>query len=415
MGKNILQIPEAIDSNGQDEMHIGRNGQDFRIKTSLIAGVVNNENTSGNWAKGGVIYSGTGLVYNVWANQCRINGIIYNTYLSDTVTLSEGDASNPRFDIFTVNVNTGTSVSVLSLSKEEGTPASSPILPNLDLTTQAQISFRLTAATETSDPITTVDLIYAENVGVAGGEWNNTTNTTGGNLDNTTDPYNGTKSFSTPATSNDSVSWTDSSLKTFNASDSLVFPLKTLLNKNSGLQIKLINSSDNTYYLKTVRYGDLASFGFVTTVALWQLVQIDLSEFISVSSSNTQYDRIEYTFIDTPILGLDWIHIQGGIVNPTLIKEPLTIINTITQIDLSNYYGNYCNMGSANASTSYTHINKVLGGFSRVLINAASQPSVAGATLIKGSVFLVNTNMYMTLNDNGSRVEYWFEQIIIPV
>lgn len=316
MGKNILQIPEASSSDGQDLMHIARNGEDYSIKTSLIAGIVTNDSTSGNWARGGVIYSGTGLVYNVWVNSCSINGVVYNSFVSGDVTLTAGDATNPRFDIFIVKVNTLSGTPVFTLLAEEGTPASSPLLPSISIVSEAQISFRLTAANETSDSDTTTDLIYDENVGNAGGEWNNTTNTTSGNLDYATDPYNGTKSFNTPATVSDSISWTKTSLKTFTPSDSLVFPLKSLLSIKSGLQIKLINSSNNEYFLKTIRYSEMESFGFIPGVSGWQLVQINLSEFDASITSNTQYDRIEYTFKNTPTIGLDWIHIQGGLEQP---------------------------------------------------------------------------------------------------
>lgn len=317
MGKNILQIPETSSSDGLDLMHIARNGEDYSIKTSLIAGIATNDSTSGNWARGGVIYSGTGLVYNVWVNSCSINGVVYNSFVSGDVTLTAGDATNPRFDIFIVKVNTLSGTPVFTLLAEEGTPASSPLLPSISIVSEAQISFRLTAANETSDSDTTTDLIYDENVGNAGGEWNNTTNTTSGNLDYATDPYNGTKSFNTPATVSDSISWTKTSLKTFTPSDSLIFPLKSLLSIKSGLQIKLINSSNNEYFLKTIRYSEMESFGFIPGVSGWQLVQINLSEFDTSITSNTQYDRIEYTFINTPTIGLDWIHIQGGLEQAT--------------------------------------------------------------------------------------------------
>jgi len=77
--------------------------------------------------------------------------------------------------------------------------------------------------------------------------------------------------------------------------------------------------------------------------------------------------------------------------------------------------GNYCNMASANANTTYTFTNAtlILGGFGRVLINTATQPTVTGATLIKGDSWILNTNMYMTIQYNGNRTEYWFEQIAL--
>ena len=73
-------------------------------------------------------------------------------------------------------------------------------------------------------------------------------------------------------------------------------------------------------------------------------------------------------------------------------------------------------MSAANTATGYTFIAAptVLGGFARVLINASSEPTFTGAptaTKIKGDNFIASTNMYMTVQYNGDRVEYFFEQI----
>ena len=49
--------------------------------------------------------------------------------------------------------------------------------------------------------------------------------------------------------------------------------------------------------------------------------------------------------------------------------------------------------------------------FARILINTASQPSVTSANLISGDQWVVTTNMYMTIQYNGSATQYWFEAI----
>ena len=70
-------------------------------------------------------------------------------------------------------------------------------------------------------------------------------------------------------------------------------------------------------------------------------------------------------------------------------------------------------MASPNATTSYTFTNTgtVVGGFARLRINAASQPSVTGAVNINGDQFIAGTEMYMTIQYNGSATEFWFESI----
>ena len=85
-------------------------------------------------------------------------------------------------------------------------------------------------------------------------------------------------------------------------------------------------------------------------------------------------------------------------------------------IDLSNFRGYYMNMTSANSSESYDTVNEVLGGWAKILINAANEPSVTdstdtAATKIKGADFIADTDMYMVVEYNGVRVEYFFLEI----
>ena len=91
---------------------------------------------------------------------------------------------------------------------------------------------------------------------------------------------------------------------------------------------------------------------------------------------------------------------------------PTTTINTNTTIVLNNVLGNYCNMASVNTNATFTTSNEVTGGKASVLINRATAPTVTGATLIKGSEFIASTDMYLKLENNGNRTEYWFEQIL---
>jgi len=87
------------------------------------------------------------------------------------------------------------------------------------------------------------------------------------------------------------------------------------------------------------------------------------------------------------------------------------IADTGTEINLGNTGGNLCNMASANATTTYTLTGSVDFGSSLILINASTEPTITGATKILGSDFIANTNMYLQVFNNGTRVEYWLEQI----
>lgn len=95
------------------------------------------------------------------------------------------------------------------------------------------------------------------------------------------------------------------------------------------------------------------------------------------------------------------------------IYEPSITVtaNTGTAISLANVIGNLCNMASPNAATTYTTVSEVDGGSATVLINAASEPTITGATKIKGSDFLISTNMELYVRYNGVVVQYFFLEL----
>lgn len=85
--------------------------------------------------------------------------------------------------------------------------------------------------------------------------------------------------------------------------------------------------------------------------------------------------------------------------------------STSSVIDLGRSGGNYVSMASPSAVTSYSTTNVKLGGWAKVKINAASEPTVTGATKIKGAIFKASTDMYMVVFHNGNRTEYYFLDI----
>jgi len=316
MGQKLTERQQVTTSDNNDLIHVVRNNQSYQMKADLIGSTIINESSSGNWVKGGINWSGTGLTYNVWVNECAINSTVYNTLVSSQVTLSDGDATNPRIDKFVIEVNAFASPPTFEIKAVEGTPAASPVEPNINLVNQAEIGFRITAANETTDPVTQLETIYDENTGESA-EWDNDSVPSGSNLDYATLPYQGTKSLYVPKVESEVAQWTNDSLLTYNGEDSLVFALRADLSTSAEFQVKLINTSNGFYFLKTLKYSDLNKFGGKTSEVNWQLIQVKLSEFAPNSKSNTQYDSIEITFVKTPILSLDWLHIQSDLEQPS--------------------------------------------------------------------------------------------------
>ena len=91
------------------------------------------------------------------------------------------------------------------------------------------------------------------------------------------------------------------------------------------------------------------------------------------------------------------------------VNTPAGLTKTGTSLDLSNISGNNYNYAAFSAATAYTVAMKVINGFARCFINAATEPTVTGATKKAGSTFQSNTNMEMVVESpNGAAVEFYF-------
>lgn len=94
----------------------------------------------------------------------------------------------------------------------------------------------------------------------------------------------------------------------------------------------------------------------------------------------------------------------------TLVGAP-AFEGTGTVLALDNKVGSYYNMAAANAALVYTTSGTVLGSFACTLINATSEPTVTGATKIKGNDFVVSTDMHLWVQYFGVTVQYWFAEL----
>ena len=267
--------------------------------------------------KGGIVYSGTGLTYRAWATSYIIDGRYLDIPVSANVTQATADATNPRIDVFVVEVTTA-EPPVPSIVIVEGTPAANPVKPSIDLSTQVEISFRTVAALATTDTDAITEVVYNENTGETA-EWDLTDTPTGANMADTTDPAVGTVAITLPSYTSDTIEWTKDALYTYVGAEMLSFYMRitTGLTPKSAMQFKLRDNSTGYYYLFSSKIVNLRDYGYVQSDTDWQLIQIPLSAFSANTRTQTQYDEFEITFSATPIIELDWIVIQGSVINPS--------------------------------------------------------------------------------------------------
>jgi hypothetical protein len=288
---------------------------------------------SGNTViNGGIIKLGlTDLSYKVWATSFIINNIKYDEFVTANKTLSDGDPTHPRIDVFAIEVNAFAYPPTFSVVVIEGTPAASPVKPTVNLATQVEVSFSVVAAAATTDPNTVLDLIYDEATGEPD-EWGNTHLVAGGNLTDASDPFLGTVSLNIPSLANDYVSWTNLTDISYTTDQKLNFAIKlTAWNGGQTIEFKLIDTATSNYRILSINSINAVNYGIDITSTSWQVAQIPISRFISQSSTTT-FDRLHITFTGNAPMLLDWINVQSGLNQPptyTYVKSVVAGTNIV--------------------------------------------------------------------------------------
>mgnify|MGYP003634406169 CR=1 FL=1 len=321
-GQKLTSRPVISTSQGSDKIHVVRNGISYQQEARFFK-----PETLQNDVIGGVTYLG-GMEYYVWASQYTINSVTYNTFVSDTVTLSDGGVDD-RFDIFAIEINTLTTPAVASVVVIEGTENINPVFPSIDTQTQVKISFLLVGAGETDNPNVVINNIYDENVGLIGGEWDSISSPLGSNLDYNIDPYTGVKSYRNETLSSGTQVWKNDQDIVFYDTSKLVFAFKGDLSITSKITFLLKNSVSGSYWSKSVNSSNIYDYGFSDFDSGWQLLEIKLNQFSSNDPNNSVFDTLELKLTDTPVLDFDKIFIQSQLDGETLTVEDIVLNNVI--------------------------------------------------------------------------------------
>jgi hypothetical protein len=242
---------------------------------------------------GGVVtWTGTGLVFGVTPATYVIDGSNY-TSLASSITLDAADGTFGRYDAIIVN-SSGV------VSKITGTPAASPVFPQIDPATELLLTYVLVDAGATTPTQVSDVVVYDENV-----EW--TTSTTGGvtaDFANTTFANHGTKSIA--------ATWAGSSGLLFTNGSSLIGGNYL----NVSFYIRLTATMANNvnvalqFYNGSTAVSNTLNCAFSKLAAGWQLVSFNISQFTFNGAFNRI--RISLTGTNASTVYFDWLRLQAN-------------------------------------------------------------------------------------------------------
>lgn len=321
---------------------------------------------SGNGFQGQAtaVWSGTGLIFNVYWPIYFIDGVQYASG-SGTVTLTTADPTNPRLDVIAISSLTGP----IALT---GTPAVNPVKPTVDSTTQLEITTVLVdAGATTPSEITDID-VYLEN-----SEWTPSSDIPGIDFADTTDPFAGLLDISVGLfTAGQYIRFTDLDINVADVTFlKFYIKLKANFTRQTGLIFTFLNGTTPISTSVTIVNN---VYGFAqNNTSDYQLVVIPISDFSFV---NATFNAINIQMKGTNSAGfyLDNIILQGGIIGSTSLQNAITTIQTDSGAVVSDQPNDVIQiLGGTNVTTSATGktitINATGGGTtSDVLIDCGS-------------------------------------------
>lgn len=306
--------PSAL---GTEEFYHQTLSENYRLTIDSIAEYVDNyiggDTPVANGTRlssGGKVIWQSGLTFLVTSAVYYINGVRFESD-EQTHTLDAADPTNPRFDRFYLDVDG-------LFGAVTGTPAADPLAPTIDPTTQISLTIAEVAAAATTPSNITGDIIYDENVGVAGGEWD-TSATVPLNVDfaSTDDPSTNTVRIKTTGASEtpNVLNFTVAAPLTISNYEFLVLDIKqeARIGADVFIQFFWVDTTGGGVICSRTLYG--GQFGFNPGTSGWQTVAIDIAAFLPVTES-IEANQLQIAISSSAAAyqwGFDNIFLQGGL------------------------------------------------------------------------------------------------------
>lgn len=313
-------------SDTADESYVGKNGFTPVVnnESQLVLEPLPNGQADGLISGGIVQWTGTGYQFNVSSALARFQGVFPLQSDFDILTLTTADATNPRIDLFILQILfDGDGIpNGMEADFITGTPAATPAKPQINPATQIELTQVLVPALSTT-PTLTEEIVYDENT-----EWTGTSSGTGtASFNSAVNPYVGTVSVETTNIQNGFyIQFNNGSEIDRNDYQTLGFflDLKNSMPANQNLYITFLNGS-----LAPVSGFTLLNFDKSSTI--YQFVGIALS---SISFTSDMFQYIRFSFVRTggsPTYSgyfLDIVKFEGGINPPVQFGTFLSLGDT---------------------------------------------------------------------------------------
>jgi len=280
---------------------------------------------------------------------CFIAGELYMVRTTTSVTLDAADATYDRIDLIVFNSDE-------TITKITGTPAASPVKPQIDPETQIELTSITVKANATEPEGITTEQVYDENT-----EWTGFASGVTVDFNNATSPFHLLKCASVGSIeNNDYVSFQSATAKDIASYANLVLYIK----------LKAAMTNQHNIYLSFYKSGKSVSNEKVISlnksdVTNWQAIIIPLSQFgFSESTVDELQIRWSKTGANTAHNGfyLDFIKLETGIIQQ-VINTTIKLTGDVTgegqtgspvPTTLATVNSNVGSFGSATKSVTIT-------------------------------------------------------------
>jgi len=301
--ENFVEIPAS-----HPPVTIGEESvNEFEIGSDQVLHKLSDPNLGDGIISGGIVSWVENYDYSVSAIYYQYLGLKKMFAGAYPVTLATADATNPRIDLIIFTYDVGFSVLT-------GTPAVDPVQPQVDASTQVELTSILVPALSTEPADVVSDLIYDENVEWTHGQFGVTVN-----YDSAVSPFHGSKCIDVGTLSNnDTLTFFASSPVLVNAYEMLLFHLK----------LKAVASTKNAMYVRfylggSVVSNEIAIAWLPTDITNWQSIVVKFADLVFTSTTFDKivirWSRVQPNTTTHAGLYLDFIRLQKGVIIPVFV------------------------------------------------------------------------------------------------